>query len=117
MTIGFRYVILRKAMTWKQAACAMVVMAGIFVALIPNMFLSSDDQKSSGASGAARILWPVRVPPKRCCVPCQLVSDVCVCVCVCVCSGGLAWTVMRMTVVLHGRCCAVASMGRGGTSA
>jgi len=61
MTIFFRYVILGKTMSWKQACSAAVVVAGIFVALIPNIFSidQSGDAHASGATGIARVLWPV----------------------------------------------------------
>jgi len=53
--------ILKKGVNWKQLAAAALVMVGIFVALVPNIFGSStSDSKGSQESGLARILWPVR---------------------------------------------------------
>lgn len=64
MTIAFRYAILGKGVNWKQTLAAAVVMAGIFIALVPSVFgsQSGDAKGSSSESALARILWPVRQP-------------------------------------------------------
>lgn len=70
MTIGFRYMILGKGVNWKQGLAAFVVMVGIFIALIPNIFYthSDDANGAQSESAAARILWPVSSP---CPCPCR----------------------------------------------
>ena len=64
MTIAFRYAILGKGVNWKQTVAATVVMAGIFIALVPSVFgsSSSDAKGADSESSLARILWPVSLP-------------------------------------------------------
>lgn len=64
MTIGFRWLILRKSSSLKQWLCAGSVMIGIFVALIPSIIPSltqsgAGDPKAAKESGIGRVLWPV----------------------------------------------------------
>ncbi|XP_028395878.1 uncharacterized protein LOC114519903 [Dendronephthya gigantea] len=61
LTMIFRYFIIRKVPTLRKFLCAMVVLASLFVCLIPKIFTSIDPEadKSGGASGVAGILWPL----------------------------------------------------------
>ena len=56
-----RYMILRKRPTLRKFLSAMVVLASLFICLIPKIFTSIDPDagKSGGSSGPRAILWPL----------------------------------------------------------
>ena len=56
-----RYFIIRKVPTLRKFICAMVVLASLFLCLVPKIFTSIDPDAnaSGGASGVAGILWPL----------------------------------------------------------
>lgn len=59
MTIGVRWLILRRSINGPQALCALTVVLGIFTALAPTIFQIDQKPTKDGATGIARILWPL----------------------------------------------------------
>mmetsp|Transcript_73732 Transcript_73732/g.173181 ORF Transcript_73732/g.173181 Transcript_73732/m.173181 type:complete len:306 (-) Transcript_73732:112-1029(-) len=59
MTIGWRWIILKRSATATQCLCAALVLAGLFLSLVPTIFSIDQKPTHSAATGAARVLWPM----------------------------------------------------------
>jgi len=62
LTVLFRLLILRKKPTVLKLLCAIVVVVGLFICLIPTIFPSVDpkaEKPKNGTHGVSRVLWPI----------------------------------------------------------